>query len=46
MKLFFDLFPVILFFAAYKFYDIYAATAVMMGACVLQNILLSPQADL
>ncbi|MDX1595148.1 MAG: septation protein IspZ, partial [Gammaproteobacteria bacterium] len=28
MKLLFDLFPVLLFFAAYKLYDIYVATAV------------------
>lgn len=28
MKLFFDFFPILLFFVAYKIYDIYAATAV------------------
>lgn len=32
MKLFFDLFPIVLFFIAYKFYGIFAATAVAMIA--------------
>ena len=32
MKLLFDTFPVILFFAAFKFYGIYVATAVAMAA--------------
>jgi len=36
MKFLFDLFPVILFFAAFKFYGIYVATAVAMGATVAQ----------
>jgi intracellular septation protein len=36
MKLLFDLFPVILFFAAYKMYDIYIATAVAIVASILQ----------
>lgn len=36
MKFLFDLFPVILFFAAFKFFDIYVATAVAMGATVAQ----------
>ena len=36
MKFLFDLFPVILFFAAYKFFDIFVATAVAMGATVAQ----------
>jgi intracellular septation protein len=36
MKLFFDLFPLLLFFAAYKFYDIYVATAVAIVASVVQ----------
>ena len=36
MKLFLDLFPVILFFAAYKLYDIYVATATMIVACLVQ----------
>ena len=32
MKFFFDLFPIILFFVAYKFYGIYYATAVAIAA--------------
>lgn len=36
MKLLVDFFPVVLFFLAYKLYDIYAATAVLMGATTLQ----------
>ena len=36
MKFLFDLFPVILFFAAYKFFGIFTATAVAMGATLLQ----------
>lgn len=36
MKLLFDLFPVVLFFIAYKMYDIYVATAVIIVASVLQ----------
>lgn len=36
MKLLFDLFPVILFFIAYKLYDIYTATAVIIVATILQ----------
>jgi intracellular septation protein len=36
MKFFFDMFPVILFFVAYKMYDIYAATVVAIAATVLQ----------
>ena len=32
MKLLFDVFPVILFFIAFKVYDIYVATAVAIGA--------------
>jgi len=38
MKLLFDLFPVILFFAAFKYFGIYVATAAAMGATVLQVI--------
>jgi intracellular septation protein len=38
MKLFFDLFPVILFFAAFKIYGIYVATAVAIAATVVQII--------
>ncbi|WP_294948430.1 septation protein A [Sulfurivirga sp.] len=36
MKLLFDLFPVILFFIAYKLYDIYVATGVAIAAAVAQ----------
>lgn len=41
MKLLFDLFPLVLFFIAYKFADIYTATAVAMVAGVLQIIWLA-----
>lgn len=36
MKFLFDLFPVILFFVAFKFADIYVATGVAMAATVVQ----------
>lgn len=36
MKLFFDLFPLLLFFAAYKTYDIYVATAIAIAASFVQ----------
>src|SRR5215510_13553200 len=36
MKFLFDIFPVVLFFVAFKVYDIYVATAVAMGATVIQ----------
>lgn len=36
MKFLFDIFPVILFFAAFKLYDIYVATAVAMAATTVQ----------
>lgn len=36
MKLFFDLFPVILFFVVYKFFGIYAATSVAIIATIAQ----------
>ena len=36
MKLLFDIFPVALFFVAYKFAGIYVATAVAIAANVLQ----------
>lgn len=36
MKFLFDLLPVLLFFAAYKFKDIYWATGVLMVASILQ----------
>ncbi|HYR05412.1 MAG TPA: septation protein A [Gallionella sp.] len=38
MKLFFDLFPIILFFVAFKFQGIYVATAVAIAATVAQII--------
>jgi intracellular septation protein len=36
MKFLFDLFPVILFFAAFKLFDVYVATAVAIAATFLQ----------
>jgi intracellular septation protein len=36
MKFLFDLFPVILFFVAFKFADIYTATIVAMIATIAQ----------
>lgn len=36
MKFLFDFFPILLFFIAYKLYGIYPATAVAIGASVLQ----------
>lgn len=36
MKLLFDLFPVILFFVAFKFWGIYIATSVAIGATIVQ----------
>jgi len=36
MKLLFDLFPLVLFFIAYKLYDIYTATAVIIVATLVQ----------
>lgn len=36
MKLLFELFPVVLFFVAYKFADIYVATGVAIAATVVQ----------
>ena len=38
MKLLFDYFPIIIFFAAYKIWGVYVATAATMGACALQNL--------
>ena len=37
MKFLYDLFPLLLFFAAFKFYDIYVATAVAIAASFLQT---------
>ncbi len=36
MKFLFDFFPVLLFFVAYKMYDIYVATAVAIAASIIQ----------
>lgn len=36
MKILIDFFPILLFFGAYKFYDIYVATGVLMIATVVQ----------
>lgn len=36
MKFLYDLFPLLLFFAAFKFYDIYVATAVAIAASFVQ----------
>lgn len=36
MKILIDFFPILLFFGAFKFYDIYAATGVLMVATVVQ----------
>jgi intracellular septation protein len=41
MKFLFDLFPVLLFFVAFKFAGIYVATAVAIGATILQIGLLA-----
>jgi intracellular septation protein len=40
MKIALDLFPILLFFAAYKLDTIYTATAVLMAATVLQSLLM------
>jgi len=40
MKILIDFFPLLLFFGAFRFYDIYAATAVLMGATVVQMALI------
>lgn len=37
MKFLFDLFPILLFFTAYKLYDIYVATAVAIAAAFVQT---------
>lgn len=41
MKFLFDIFPILLFFVAFKFFGIYAATATAMGATILQVLYLS-----
>ena len=38
MKLLFDFFPIALFFLAYKLYDIYTATMVLMAASLIQTV--------
>ena len=40
MKILIDFFPILLFFGAYKFYDIYVATGVLMAATVVQMALI------
>jgi intracellular septation protein len=39
MKALLDFIPILLFFGAYKLYDIYVATAVLMAATVVQTAL-------
>lgn len=39
MKFLIDFFPILLFFGAYKFADIYVATGVLMAATVLQMVI-------
>jgi len=38
MKLLFDFFPIVLFFIGYKLFDIYTATAIAMGASLIQVV--------
>ncbi|ATX82745.1 intracellular septation protein [Mariprofundus ferrinatatus] len=38
MKMFFDFLPVLLFFIAYKMYDIYLATGVLIAASFVQTV--------
>ncbi len=40
MKILIDFFPILLFFGAYKFYDIYVATGVLMAAALVQTALM------
>jgi intracellular septation protein len=40
MKILIDFFPILLFFGAYKLYDIYVGTAVLMAATVAQMTLI------
>lgn len=40
MKILIDFFPILLFFGAYKLYDIYVGTAVLMAATVAQMALI------
>jgi len=39
MKFLFDFFPILLFFVAYKMYDIYVATGVAIAAAAVQTLL-------
>lgn len=39
MKILIDFFPILLFFGAYKIFDIYVGTGVLMAATVLQMVL-------
>ncbi len=38
MKMLFDFFPVLVFFAVYKLYDIYAATAALIATSLVQTL--------
>jgi intracellular septation protein len=40
MKILIDFFPILLFFGAYKYYDIYTATGVLMAATAVQMALI------
>ncbi len=40
MKILIDFFPILLFFGAYKFYDIYVGTGVLMAATLVQMSLI------
>jgi intracellular septation protein len=40
MKILIDFFPILLFFGAYKLYDIYVGTSVLMAATVIQMALI------
>lgn len=40
MRLLIDFFPIVLFFVAFKMHDIYVATAVLMGATVVQTLII------
>lgn len=40
MKILIDFFPILLFFGAYKFYDIYVATGVLMAGAIVQTAIM------
>ena len=42
MKILIDFFPILLFFGAYKLYDIYMATGVLMVGTAIQMGLIYP----